>query len=132
MTDDSSADGALTPERLGQMAFVIQVPVFAYLGHLLFDDVLFGGIAGLLVGFGTMLHLPYFVRRSGARGGAAPDDSYAGRAAVGLALDAAGIVAFGSRFAVDGFLVPLAAAAVVALVLYVPLDRFLPPVRAGA
>jgi len=132
MTDDSFANGALTPERLGQMAFVIQVPVFAYLGHLLFDGVLFGGVAGLLVGFGTMLHLPYFVRRSGARGGAAPDDSYAGRAAVGLALDAAGIVAFGARFAVDGFLVPPAAAAVVALVLYVPLDRFLPPVRAGA
>ena len=132
MTDDPSADSALTPERLGQIALVGQVPAFAYLGLLLFDDVLFGGIAGLLVGFGTMLHLPYFVRRSGSRGGPAPGDSYAGRAAVGLALDAAGIVAFGSRFVADGYLVPLAAAAVVALVLYVPLDRFLPPVRAGA
>ena len=95
-------------------------------------DDLVGGVAGLLVGFGTMLHLPYFVRRSGSRGGPAPGDSYADRAAVGLALDAAGIVAFGSRFVADGYLVPLAAAAVVALVLYIPLDRFLPPVQAGA
>ena len=132
MTDDPFADGALTPERLGQIALVTQVPIFAYLGHLLFDDVLFGGIAGLLVGFGTMLHLPYFIRRSRSRGGAAPGDAYAGRAAIGLALDAAGIVAFGARFVVDGLLVPLAAAAVIALVLYVPLGRFLPPVRAGA
>ena len=132
MTDDPSADSALTPERLGQIALVGQVPAFAYLGLLLFDDVLFGGVAGLLVGFGTMLHLPYFVRRSGSRGGPAPGDSYADRAAVGLALDAAGIVAFGSRFVADGYLVPLAAAAVVALVLYIPLDRFLPPVQAGA
>ena len=132
MTDDSFADSALTPERLGQIALVAQVPAFAYLGFLLFDDVLFGGIAGLLVGLGTMLHLPYFIRRSRSRSGAAPGDSYTGRAVIGLALDAAGIVAFGARFAVDGFLVPLAAAAVVALVLYVPLDRFLPPVRAGA
>ena len=132
MTDDLSADSALTPERLGQIALVTQVPIFAYLGFLLFDDVLFGGIAGLLVGLGTMLHLPYFIRRSRSRSGAAPGDAYTGRAAIGLALDAAGIVALGARFAVDGFLVPLAAAAVVALVLYIPLDRFLPPVQAGA
>jgi len=132
MTDDSFADSALTLERLGQMALIAQVPAFAYLGFLLFDDVLFGGIAGLLIGVGTMLHLPYFVRRSGSQDGSAPGGSHADRAAVGLALDAAGIVAFGARFVVDSLLVPLAAAAVIALVLYVPLDRFLPPVRAGA
>jgi hypothetical protein len=67
MTDDRSADSALTPERLGQIALVGQVPVFAYLGFLLFDDLLFGGIGGLLVGVGTMLRLPYFVRRAANR-----------------------------------------------------------------
>ena len=132
MSADPIIDAVLTPKRLGQIALVTQVPIFAYLGFLLFDDVLFGGIAGLLIGFGTMLHLPYFVRRSGSQDGSAPGGSHAGRAAVGLALDAAGIVAFGTRFAVDGSLVPLTAAAVVALVLYVPLGRFLPPVGAGA
>lgn len=134
MTAAPFEESAITPERLGQVALVAQVPVFAYLGHVLFDDVLFGGIAGLLVGVGTLLHLPYFLYRSAAarEGVSGVDGDYTRRAAAGLALDAAGIVAIGSRFAVDSAVVALAVAALAALVLFVPLQYALPPVDGGA
>jgi hypothetical protein len=131
MPEDPFADTAVTPERLGRVALVAQVPIFAYLGHVLFDDVLFGGITGLLVGVGTLLHLPYFIYRSAA-GSEGVEGSYARRGAAGVALDAAGIIAIGARIAVDSAVVALAAAAVAALVVFVPLQYALPPVGSDA
>jgi len=132
MTENPFADSVVTPERIGQVALLGNVFVFAYLGNVLFEDVLFGGIAGLLVGLGTLLHLPYFMYRSAAEGGdfTGVDGEYTRRAAAGLALDAAGIIALAGQFVVDGYLVPLAVAATVAVVVYLPLQYALPPIAA--
>lgn len=132
MSENTPDEGPITPERLGQIALVAQVPVFAYLGHLLFDAVLFGGVAGLLVGAGTLLHLPYFVYRSAdtGDGAAALEGGGDRRAAAGLALEAAGIVALGGRFAVDSAVVALAIGAIAGLVIFVPLQYALPPLEA--
>lgn len=127
MTEDPLDDGVITPERLGQLALVGNVPIFAYIGHLIFEDVLFGGVVGLLVGVGTLLHLPYFMYRS-SPAASGTDGEYARRGAAGVAVDAAGIIAFGSRFVVDSAVVALAIGGIVALVVFVPLQYALPPV----
>ncbi|WP_254837764.1 hypothetical protein [Natronomonas marina] len=130
MSEDPLDDGVITPERLGQLALVGNVPIFAYLGRLLFEDVLFGGVVGLLVGVGTLLHLPYFLYRSTPTA-ADVDGAYARRGAAGMALDAGGVVAFGSRFVVESAALALAVGGLVALVVFVPLQYALPPVGAG-
>ena len=55
--------------------------------------------------------------------------SYGGdvrRTAAGIGLFSGGFVLFNARFVTEGFLVHLAAAALVVLALFVPLDRLLP------
>lgn len=128
MTEDPFEGSALTPERIGQVIFVMSVPMFAYIGHLLFGDVLFGGLVGLLVGAGEFLFVPY-VLRAGSDNDALADTlepDHVRRGTIGLPLASGGIVAFAGRFVVDGYLVPFAAAGIYVAVSYVFLDRFLP------
>jgi hypothetical protein len=130
MPNDPS-DSVLAPERLGQAAFVLMIPVFAYLGYVLFDDLLFGGLVGLLVGGGTFLYLPYFIYREIVRKGNVADveGGYARRAAVGIGLASGGLVAIAMRFVFEGaILLPFAVAILYTLVIYVPLDYALPAV----
>jgi hypothetical protein len=132
MSSDPS-DSVLPPERLGQAAFVLTVPVFAYLGYTLFDDLLFGGLVGHIIGAGTFLYLPYFVYREAVQQGNATgvDGEYARRAAVGLGLASGGMVAIALRFVFEGaYLIPLAVAVIYTLVIYLPLDYALPAVDA--
>lgn len=131
MSEDPFEQTVLTPERLGYASFALVVPVFAYLGYTLFDDLLFGGVLGIGIGAGTFLYLPYFVRRSvieeGDASAAAMADTYVGKAAVGMALSAGGILAFAARFVFEGaFLLPLLVGAIAAVVVYAPLSYSLP------
>lgn len=128
MPENPYADGAVTPERIGQVAFLVMVPVFAYLGVLLFDDVLFGGVVGLLVGAGEFLFMPYVLYRGTETDGdlTLVERSHVRRATVGFPLASAGMVALAGRFVVDGFVVPLAVAGTFAAVSYLLMDRFLP------
>lgn len=131
MSDDPFEGAAVTPERLGGVAFLLTVPVFGYLGLLLFDDVAFGGIVGLAVGAGTFLMLPYFMYGSAARTqGLDPSGlDYTSRGAAGMALANAGIIALAMRFVFEeAVLLPLAVGAVLAVPEYLLVERFLPPV----
>jgi len=128
MTEDPFEGSAVTPERIGQVIFVTSVPMFAYLGHLLFDDVLFGGLVGLLVGAGEFLFVPYVIR-AGAENEAIADTletDHVRRAAIGLPLASGGMVAFAGRFVVEGYILLFAAAVLYILIAYVVLDRVLP------
>ncbi|WP_211693287.1 hypothetical protein [Natronomonas halophila] len=125
------SESVLAPERLGQAAFVLMVPVFAYLGYVLFDDLLFGGLIGLLVGSGTFLYLPYFIYREAVQQGNATDvdGDHTRRAAVGIGLASGGMVAIAMRFVFEGaYVLPFAVAIIYTLVIYVPLDYALPSV----
>lgn len=135
MSADPFAESAVTPERLGLAAFVLMVPVFAYLGHTLFEDVLFGGLVGVVFGAGSLLEVPYFVRRAAIEEGDASVDAMAGeharRAAWGMGLTVGGFVALSGRFVADGeVLRPLLVGAVVVVLLAVPLGRALPSLSA--
>ena len=127
MTDEPLGDSPLTPERFGQLALVAQLPVFAYLGGLVFDDLAFGAVVGLLIGGGTMLHLPELLRwaAAGDDGVRPPGGADTRRAAAGLAVDGAGIVAFAARFAVDGAALAVVAGVVAGLGAYVALQYVL-------
>ena len=81
-----------------------------------------------LLGLGVKLFLPYFMPASPAER-AADTPNYGGnvrRTAAGIGLFTGGFVLFNARFVTEGFLIQLAAAAIVALALFVPLDRLLP------
>lgn len=134
MTGNPYEGTVVTPERLGGAVFLLIVPVFGYLGIVLFDDVLFGGVVGLAVGAGTFLFLPYFVYGAAVEDGGIdpPSTNYSGRAAAGMALSNAGIVALAMRFVFEGaFLLPLAVGALFAVGEYFVMDRVLPPVGGG-
>lgn len=127
------SESVLAPERLGQAAFVLMVPVFAYLGYTLFDDLLFGGLVGLIIGAGTFLYLPYFIYREAVQQGSVTDvdGDHTRRAAVGLGLASGGMVAIAMRFVFEGaYLIPFAVVVIYTLIVYVPLDYALPAVDA--
>lgn len=128
MSEDPFEGSALTPERIGQVIFVTSVPMFAYIGHLLFEDVLFGGLVGLLVGAGEFLFFPYVLRAGSDDDtvSATLEADHVRRGTIGLPLASGGMVAFAGRFVVDGYLVPFAVAGIYVAVAYVVLDRVLP------
>ena len=135
MTDDPFAESAATPERVGLAAFALTVPVFASLGDTLFGDVLFGGLVGVVLGAGTPLELPYFLRRAAVEEGDPSADAMAGdharRAARGMSLTVGGFVALSGRFVVEGELLrPLLVGPVAAALVSVPLGRALPSLSA--
>ena len=134
MPDDASFDGLVTPDRLGWLILLTFPPIYAVPAHFAFDAPLFGALAGLSMGLGVKLFLPYFMPASPAER-AADTPNYGGdvrRTAAGVGLFTGGFVLFTARLVAEGFLVPLAAAALVALALFVPLDRLLPAEPASA
>lgn len=135
MSEDPFAESVVTPERLGLAAFVLMVAVFASLGHTLFEDVLFGGLVGILFGAGSLLEVPYLVWRAAIEEGEATADGttadHARRAAWGMALTAGGFVALSARFVAEGESVrPLLVGAVVVVLVGVPLGRAFPSLSA--
>ena len=128
MPDDASFEGSVTPDRLGWLILLIFPSIYAVPAHFAFDAPLFGALAGLSMGLGVKLFLPYFMPASPAER-AADTPNYGGdvrRTAAGVGLFTGGFVLFNARFVAEGFLVQLAAAAIVALALFVPFDRVLP------
>ena len=128
MPDDASFDGLVTPDRLGWLILLTFPPIYAVPAHFAFDAPLFGALAGLSMGLGVKLFLAYFMPASPAER-AADTPNYGGdvrRTAAGIGLFTGGFVLFNARFVTEGFLIQLAAAAIVALALFVPLDQLLP------
>ncbi|WP_226005101.1 hypothetical protein [Natrinema salinisoli] len=133
-TSNSSDDGQLSPDLIAAVAGVVDVPVFAYLGLLLFDDLAFGAVVGVLVGLGTYLFLPAAIADDEDRG---PDETPPvdathplrgfHRTAAGLALPPTGILLFAWRLVSDALLVGVLATLVVVAVIYVSLAVLLPP-----
>ena len=66
MPDDASFEGSVTPDRLGWLIFLSFPPIYAVPAHFAFDAPLFGALAGLLMGLGVKLFLPYFMPASPA------------------------------------------------------------------
>ena len=66
MPDDASFDGLLTPDRLGWLILLTLPPIYAVPAHFAFDAPLFGALAGLSIGRGAKLFLPYFMPASPA------------------------------------------------------------------
>ena len=134
MPDDASFEGSVTPDRLGWLILLTFPPIYAVPAHFAFDAPLFGALAGLSMGLGVKLFLPYSMPASPAER-AADTSNYGGdvrRTAAGIGLFTGGFVLFNARFVTEGFLIQLAAAAIVALALFVPLDRLLPAEPASA
>ena len=134
MPDDASFEGSVTPDRLGWLILLTFPPIYVVPAHFAFDAPLFGALAGLSMGLGVKLFLPYFMPASPSER-AADTPNYGGdvrRTAAGIGLFTGGFVLFNARFVAEGFLVQLAAAAIVALALFVPLDRLLPAEPASA
>ncbi|WP_254767075.1 hypothetical protein [Salinilacihabitans rarus] len=131
-SDEPFADSLLTPEHIAAVAGAFDVPVFAYVAYLLFEEPAFGALVGLLVGGGTYLFLPYFMYAEAAddaaertRTSTRPDRGFH-RTAAGLALAPAGILLLAWRFASDDVLVGVAAVVVIAAVVYAALSRVVP------
>ncbi|MCU4744446.1 hypothetical protein OB955_21325 [Halobacteria archaeon AArc-m2/3/4] len=136
-TTDSGEDpfegSPLTPDRIGFAAGVMDVAVFAFLGHVLFEDPVVGAVSGLLVGIGVYLFLSSFLAGDFEEGDDARDaavdpgtDTGFHRPAAGLALGPAGIVLFAWRFTSEDVLIGATGALVFAAVAYVVLSRVLP------
>ncbi|WP_049926305.1 hypothetical protein [Halopiger goleimassiliensis] len=133
---DSFEESPITPTRLGAAAAVMDVVVFAAVGHLALDDVAIGGIAGLLVGIGVFCFLPLFVHADGdgsfeelaSAGDGAPLRAFH-RLAAGFALSAAGLVLLATGFAELEIVVGLPAALAVAVAVYLVAGFALPNAR---
>ena len=107
MPDDASFEGSVTPDRLGWLILLTFPPIYAVPAHFAFDAPLFGALAGLSMGLGVKLFLPYFMPASPAER-AADTPNYGGdvrRTAAGIGLFAGGFVLFNARFVAEGFLV---------------------------
>lgn len=125
-------------EYLAAAAAVVVLPVFTYMGYLLFEDPLWGGVAGLLVAAGTYLFTPPLASAQaatmGTAGGERPDAGTVGgplggfhRAAAGLALGMAGVAVLATGFAVpEDLLLGVLVGALVAVIAYLPLSWLLP------
>lgn len=133
---DAADEAQGSPELIAIAAGVVDVPVFAYLGLLLWEDPVFGAFVGIVIGLGTYLSLPAIVAANGEQGPDEPSPTDAThplrgfhRTAAGLALPPAGILLVAWRFVSDTLLLGVLATAVVAAVIYVSLAVLLPDRR---
>lgn len=130
---DSADDGRLSPRLLGLAVGAVDVPVFAYLGLLLFENLPFGAFVGSVIGLGTYLSFPAFVADDDESSDPTATPMAVGeqlrqfhRTAAGLALPPAGILLFGWRFVSANLLLGAAVMSVIALAIYFPLAVLLP------
>ncbi|PCR92121.1 hypothetical protein [Natrinema ejinorense] len=130
---NSTENGQRMATLIGIGAGILDVPAFAYLGLLLFDDLVFGAFVGLLVGLGTYLFLPVAMADDGTHTSEETppmDTSHPlrrfHRAAAGLALMPAGILLFAWGFVSQTLLLGVLATSVIAAVIYVSLAVLLP------
>lgn len=131
---DSADDGRGSPQLLGLAVGAVAVPVFAYLGLLLFDELLFGAFVGVVIGLGTYLSFPALLaddddeRSDPTATPVAVGDRIRQfhRTAAGLALPPAGVLLFGWRFVSENILLGVVVMSVIGLAIYVPLAVLLP------
>lgn len=130
---NSSEDGQLSLDLIAAVAGIVEVPVFAYLGLLLFSDLAFGSVVGVLVGLGTYLSLPAFAAGDDERSDATATPVDIGdqlrqfhRTAAGLALPPAGILLLTWRLVPNTSLVGLLVIPVITAVIYVSFVVVLP------
>lgn len=123
-TDDSNA---LSPTLL-RVIGVGDVVMFAIIGLLLFDDIVFGAIAGALTGVGTVWFLSWSLGSNDADSRAEPAGLTAQihRGAAGAALMGSGIIAIALMFVREEPLFALGLGLGVAIVEYPILSRVLP------
>lgn len=129
---ESTEDGHLSPELIGIAVGVLTVPVFAYLGLELFDDLPFGAFVGLVIGLGISLSAPAFVadddRSDATATPVATGDRLRQfhRTAAGLALPPAGILLLSWRVVSENLLLGALATFVITVAIYLPLAVLLP------
>lgn len=131
---NSFEDSPVTPTRIAAMAAVMDVVVFAAVGHLVLEDIAIGGIAGLLVGIGVFCFLPIFmhVGEDESFEALAPIDADGAplrafhRLAAGFALSSAGMVLLATGFAEVELVVGLPAALAAAVGVYLVAGLALP------
>lgn len=131
---DPFEDSPLTPQRLAAVFGAMDVVMFAVVGYFLFEDPIFGGLAGLFVGGGVFLFLPLFLASSESDDGLAELESEADRHpfrsfhrfAAGFSLSAGGLVLLSARMAEQTVLLAVGAGVLAAVVLYIPLAFALP------
>ncbi|EMA41682.1 hypothetical protein [Halobiforma nitratireducens] len=118
-------EGPITPTRIGLVAGMMDVVVFAAVGYIALEDVATGGISGLLVGIGVFLFLPLFmaVDEDGEFSELAPATDGTPlrefhRLAGGFGFSAAGMVLLATGFAELELLVGLPAALLAGVVVY--------------
>ncbi|ELY84732.1 hypothetical protein [Natrinema altunense] len=128
----SADDGDRSPELIGAGIGVLALPVFGYLGLVLFGQPIFGAFVGLVIGLGISLAFPAFVEAND-RGDLETTPEPPGdrlrrfhRTAAGLALPPAGILLFAWRFVNENVLLGALATAVIGVAIYAPLAVLLP------
>ncbi|WP_254762745.1 hypothetical protein [Natrinema marinum] len=125
-------DGGPPLELIALGVGATDVPVFAYVSLVLFDDLLFGAVVGLVIGLGMYLLLPKVMADESEAGDEVPSADVGTRlrgfhrTAAGLALPPAGIVLFGWRFVSETLLTGLLLALLAAAVIYLSLAVLLP------
>ena len=131
---DPFENSPLTPNLLGMAIGIMDIVVFTMVGYTVFDDLLLGAIAGLLVGTGAGLFVPVIFAGSAAEGGFAeletdtdrhPFRSFH-RLAAGMSLGAGGLSYFSVLFAEEAVTIALPVGLLVAAVGYVLLAFALP------
>ncbi|WP_408959767.1 hypothetical protein [Natrinema sp. 74] len=130
---ESSVDDGGPPLQLIALgAGAIDVPVFAYVSLVLFDDLAFGAFVGLVVGLGMYLLLPEIMADNGEADDEVPSVEVGTRlrgfhrTAAGLALPPAAVTLFGWRFVSEALLMGVLVALFIAAVIYVSLAVLLP------
>lgn len=149
VTTNENTDGELNSQQRTILSGAFAAGTLfaiAYVGYLVFEDPVYGAVAGAFSGVGTFLLFQYVlaggladgdsatgadgsqpqgVAESGAGGRQTGGGVHTG--AAGFALDAGGVTMIAAGFATDGRLpIGILAAVAVSLVGYVVLDRMLP------
>ncbi|QLK24805.1 hypothetical protein HYG81_11855 [Natrinema zhouii] len=130
---DSVDDGRLSTELIGVAVGGLAVPVFAYLGLQLFDDLPFGVFVGFVIGLGIYLSVPAFTADDDERSDATATPVAIGdqlrqfhRTAAGLALPPAGMLLLSWRLVSENLLLGALATFVITVAIYLPLAVLLP------
>ncbi|SEW23537.1 hypothetical protein [Natrinema salifodinae] len=132
---ESDGEAGLSPNLIALAVGAVDVPVFAYVGLVLFGEAAFGAAVGLVIGLGMYLFLPAVIAddQASADDGdefepIAPSERVRTfhRTAAGLALPPAGILLLTWRFVSDSLLIGVLVTLVLTTVIYLSLAVLLP------